>query len=253
MCWIFSKEIWIYIYISCFLQHWSSTCCWDSHSMITGTSPLHIDGLVQERRNSSAIAMELRLSCTNPSISWLAMTWLHQELAYQAMILTLFALNELGAVGKILIHWGRVTHICVGNLTIIGSDNGSWPDHRQVIIWISAGILLIGSFGTNFSEIYNIFIQENAFESVVCRMAAIMYRPQCVKVSSVFQGWFSTQKPNMAKYHITLIQIGMNLSLQNLRCDMAFIEPMHCNKSNITYLLTYLLQNLTCSTTVVVF
>ena len=30
----------------------------------------HIDGLVQERRNSSALAMELRLSCTNPSISW---------------------------------------------------------------------------------------------------------------------------------------------------------------------------------------
>ena len=28
----------------------------------------HMDGLVQERRNSSALAMELRLSCTNPSI-----------------------------------------------------------------------------------------------------------------------------------------------------------------------------------------
>ena len=28
----------------------------------------HTDGLVQERRNSSALAMELRLSCINPSI-----------------------------------------------------------------------------------------------------------------------------------------------------------------------------------------
>ena len=28
----------------------------------------HFDGLVQERRNSSALAMEFRLSCTNPSI-----------------------------------------------------------------------------------------------------------------------------------------------------------------------------------------
>ena len=28
----------------------------------------HFDGLVHERRNSSALAMELRLSCTNPSI-----------------------------------------------------------------------------------------------------------------------------------------------------------------------------------------
>ena len=28
----------------------------------------HFDGLVQERRNFSALAMELRLSCTNPLI-----------------------------------------------------------------------------------------------------------------------------------------------------------------------------------------
>ena len=27
----------------------------------------HIDGLVQEKRNSSALAMELRITCTNPS------------------------------------------------------------------------------------------------------------------------------------------------------------------------------------------
>ena len=32
-------------------------------------SLFHIDGLVQERRNSSAIAMVLRLSCTNPWVS----------------------------------------------------------------------------------------------------------------------------------------------------------------------------------------
>ena len=30
----------------------------------------YIEGLVQKRRNSSALAMELRLSCTNPSISF---------------------------------------------------------------------------------------------------------------------------------------------------------------------------------------
>ena len=28
----------------------------------------YIDGLMQKRRNSSALAMELRLSCINPSI-----------------------------------------------------------------------------------------------------------------------------------------------------------------------------------------
>ena len=39
--------------------------------------------------------------------------------------------------------------------------------------------------GTNFSEIWikklNIFIQENAFEIVVCEMASIMSRPKSVK------------------------------------------------------------------------
>ena len=33
----------------------------------------------------------------------------------------------------------------------------------------------------NFNRNYNIFIQENAFESVVCERAAILSRPQCVK------------------------------------------------------------------------
>ena len=52
-----------------------------------------------------------------------------------------------------LTHWGRVTHICVGNLTIIGSDNRLSPGQHQAIIWTNAGILLIGPSGTNFSEI----------------------------------------------------------------------------------------------------
>ena len=48
---------------------------------------------------------------------------------------------------KLLTHWGQVTHICVGNLTIIDSDNGLVP-----IIWTNIGILFIGSLGTNLSE-----------------------------------------------------------------------------------------------------
>ena len=52
-----------------------------------------------------------------------------------------------------LTHWGRVTHICVNKLTIIGSDNGLSPGRRQAIIWTNAGIVLIGPMGTNFSEI----------------------------------------------------------------------------------------------------
>ena len=53
----------------------------------------------------------------------------------------------------VLTYWGRVAHICVGNLTIIGSDNDLLPNRRQAIIWTNAGILLIDLPGTNFSEI----------------------------------------------------------------------------------------------------
>ena len=98
-------------------------------------------------------------------------------------MLRIFAVSNKNVLNT-LTHWGRVTHICVSNLTIIGSDNGLSPDRRQAIIWTNSGILLTGPLGTNFSEILiqnsKSFIQENAFESVVCEMAAILSRPQCV-------------------------------------------------------------------------
>ena len=48
-----------------------------------------------------------------------------------------------------LTHWGRVTYIGVGNLTIIGSDNGLSPDRRQAIAWTNAELLLIAPLVTN--------------------------------------------------------------------------------------------------------
>ena len=46
-----------------------------------------------------------------------------------------------------------MTHICVGELTIIGLYNNLSPGGRKAIIWSNAGILLIGPLGTNFSDI----------------------------------------------------------------------------------------------------
>ena len=53
----------------------------------------------------------------------------------------------------LLNHWGRVMHICVSNLTIIGSDKGLSPGKCLAIIWTNAKILFIGPLGTNVSEI----------------------------------------------------------------------------------------------------
>ena len=57
-------------------------------------------------------------------------------------------------IGPVFPQGGRVAHIYVGNLTIIGSDNGLSPGRRQAIIWTRAGILLIEPLETNFNEIW---------------------------------------------------------------------------------------------------
>ena len=69
-------------------------------------------------------------------------------------------------------------HICVGNLTIIGSDNGLSPGRRQAIIWTNAGILLIGPLGTNFSEIL-IEIHTFSFNKMHLKMSSTKWRPFC--------------------------------------------------------------------------
>ena len=77
-------------------------------------------------------------------------------------------------------HWGRVTHVCVSELNTIGSGNGLSPERHQAIIWTSAGMLLIGPLRA-LNQSSNIFNHENALENVVCQMASILSRPQCVK------------------------------------------------------------------------
>ena len=46
-----------------------------------------------------------------------------------------------------------MTHICVGKLTIIGSDKGFSPGRHQAIFWTNAGTLWVGHLGTNFSPV----------------------------------------------------------------------------------------------------
>ena len=86
---------------------------------------------------------------------------------------------------NVLIYWGRATHIYVGNLAIISSDNGLSPGRRQTIIWTNTGILLMGPLGTNFSviliEIHTFPFKKIHFETVVCEMTAILSGPQYVE------------------------------------------------------------------------
>ena len=94
-----------------------------------------------------------------------------------------------------LTHWGRVTHICVSKLTIIGSDNGLSPGRRQAIIWTNAGILLIRTLRTNFSDSLS-EIRAFSFKKMHLKMSSGKWRPSCLGLNvlrvqiTTFQHWF---------------------------------------------------------------
>ena len=80
-----------------------------------------------------------------------------------------------------LTHWGRVKHICINKLTIIGSDNGLSPGLHQAIISTIDGILLIWPLGINFNKILieiHICSCKNAFE-----MSFTKCQPSCLGLS----------------------------------------------------------------------
>ena len=76
-----------------------------------------------------------------------------------------------------LTYWGRVTHICVNKLTIIGPDlsPGRWQD----IIWTNVGILIIWTFVTNFSEILS-EIYKISFRKMLLKMSSGKWRTFCL-------------------------------------------------------------------------
>ena len=98
--------------------------------------------------------------------------------------------NELFST---LTHWGRVTHMCAGKLTIVGAGNGFLPGRRQAIVWTKVGILLTGRLGTNISE-FSIVIQTFSFKKMHLIMLCANGRPFCLGLSvlsntHVCPGW----------------------------------------------------------------
>ena len=119
-------------------------------------------------------------------------------------------------------HWGRVTHICVSNLTIIGSDNGLLPGPCQAIIWINAGILLTGPLGTNFSEILIecLTFLFKKIQCVVCEMAAILSRPQCVN-SSGPAGWCRSN------FKCVILRLVLHIDIISISWEMIMWVPQN--------------------------
>ena len=82
------------------------------------------------------------------------------------------------------------------------------PGRHQAIIWTNARILLIGLLGTDLSEINrnsNIFVQENPFENVVWKKAAVFSRPQCENYIYENSNFNSILKPEVSKF-VVIVQ-----------------------------------------------
>ena len=132
-----------------------------------------------------------------------------------------------------LTHWGRVTHICLAKLTIIGSDNGLSPGRRQAIIWTNVGILLIAPLGTNFSEILS-EIHSISFRKMHLKMASAKWRPFCLGLNvlnksisswnlSMLYKWTRPPEAWVMASHLTKIYIGLTVG-QFMTCHLCALS-----------------------------
>ena len=105
-----------------------------------------------------------------------------------------------------LTHWGRVTHICVSRLTITSSDIGLSPGWRQAIIRTNARILLIGPWGTNFSDNL-IEILTFSLTKMRFKVSSAKWRPFCLSLNvlnlrSVY--WYGLKATHVSDKYIKL-------------------------------------------------
>ena len=155
-----------------------------------------------------------------------------------------------------LTHWGRATHICVGKLAIIGSDNGLSPDRRQAIIWTNAGLLLIGPLRRNFSEIL-IKILTFSFKKMRSKVSSAKLRPFCLGLNVIIEAMVNNHQRRCvaftwAKFHrkcskyLSLISIhlpGWHANAYAWHLIPKRMQSREHQQSHGTYLFNHLMLN----------
>ena len=162
-------------------------------------------------------------------IVWLLTAWiysciyLNSNQTLQGPTQHISSMKYARFVSSRLTHWGRVTHICASNLTIIGSDNGLSPGRRQAIIWTNDGILLIGPLGTNFSEIL-IEILTFSFKKMRLKVSSGKWRPFCLGLNVLIP---------VGKVHLDYFNrcsiVESCLLYRQLSFDIIQYRSMNCN------------------------
>ena len=92
----------------------------------------------------------------------------------------------------ILSHWGRLKHICPDNFNhhwfryrLVACGVKPLPKPMLKYCWLEPQKQTSGKCSQCI-----IFIQENAYENVICEMAAILYQPQCVNIFVTCILWY---------------------------------------------------------------
>ena len=111
-----------------------------------------------------------------------------------------------------LTHWGRATHICVTKLSINSSDNGLSPRRHQAIIRTNAGILLIGTLGTNFSEILS-KIHTFSLKKIHLKTSSAKWQPFCLGLNELSHWYHAKNRPTVKIFGFTGLRglwMGLN-------------------------------------------
>ena len=127
-----------------------------------------------------------------------------------------------------LTHWGRMTHICVGKITIIVSDNGLSPGRRQAIIRTNAGLLLIGPLGTNVSEIL-IEILTFSFKKIRFKVSSAKRRPFCLGLNVLSSYYWDCYPGALSVSQVIATHLRIGTRRWNLR-----VSDLHKSCSDLT-------------------
>ena len=101
----------------------------------------------------------------------------------------------------LLLHWGRVTHLCVSKIA------HHWPSsHYLNQCWNIESWALRNQFQRSVNKNSCISIQGNAFERGVCKMAAILSRPQCDDIDNL----------------ITIVSAALKQEFVNVYCEIIY-------------------------------
>ena len=144
-----------------------------------------------------------------------------------------------------LTHWGRVTHICVSTLTIIGSHNGLSPGRRQAIIWTNAGILLVRPLGTNFREML-IEIRIFSFMKMRLKVSSAKWRPfrPGLKVLTIRKRYHYLYLNDVPDAHPTALFHGCVIVINTMpySCrQYCYLSAMHY-RALLVYCITHIIE-----------